>query len=247
MFKVDSVCGRNHSLMRLPANHVGRDLFVGDIHGQYDDLIAQLKAVNFNPDIDRVFCVGDLIDRGPASRECLNLLREPWFFAVLGNHEDFFVGAFYEDDDRAGENLFLNGGSWVLAEDQSELRSMAADYLANLPVAIELETACGRRVGVVHAACSSGVWGEFNVQADIWNRRIADFERDAPEANVSGIDVVVVGHNVVAEPCKRGNTVLIDTGAAKGCALTVWDSEQLLAFAGLKGDLGPAGSPRARI
>lgn len=225
---------RNHSLMRLPANLVGRDFFVGDIHGQYDDLMAALSAARFCADADRVICVGDLIDRGPASRECLGLLEAPWFFAVMGNHEDFFVGAVVEGSDRAAANLIGNGGAWVLGQDQAQMRAFATDYLLNLPVAIEVDMPTGQRVGVVHAACTSGIWGEFDLQADIWNRRIADFERPAPEAMVSGVDLVVVGHNVVPEPVMRGNTVMLDTGAARGKPLTLWDSDRLLAFAGMR-------------
>ena len=45
---------------------------VGDIHGCYDLLIAQLKEVGFNFDKDICFGVGDLVDRGPQNEQCIS-------------------------------------------------------------------------------------------------------------------------------------------------------------------------------
>lgn len=74
-------------ISRFPANTKGRDLVVGDIHGHLDDLGELLKQAAFKPKVDRVFCTGDLVDRGPDSMKCLGLLRQPWFHSVAGNHE----------------------------------------------------------------------------------------------------------------------------------------------------------------
>lgn len=74
----------------LNANTEGRDFVVGDIHGCYDELMILLRAIKFNPLYDRVICTGDLIDRGTKSKECVELLQEPWFFSVFGNHEEIF-------------------------------------------------------------------------------------------------------------------------------------------------------------
>lgn len=42
----------------------GKDYIIGDIHGCYDELIIALRYINFNFDHDRLFCVGDVVDRG---------------------------------------------------------------------------------------------------------------------------------------------------------------------------------------
>lgn len=124
---------RRHSLVALAENTAGRDFVVGDIHGQYDSLMAALDAVGFDEASDRLISVGDLIDRGPDSMKCLNLLYKPWFHAVLGNHEDFFVSAFLEKDASAMIGLYRNGGQWTLDEDEGDLRVIAADVVANMP------------------------------------------------------------------------------------------------------------------
>ena len=71
----------------FPANRMGRDFVIGDIHGCYDDVMRLLSFVQFNRYNDRLFSVGDLIHRGDKSEECLSLLKESWFFSALGNHD----------------------------------------------------------------------------------------------------------------------------------------------------------------
>ena len=64
---------------RMTANTRGRDLAVGDIHGHFERLQECLEAVEFDPAVDRLFSVGDLVDRGPASPQALEWLAKPWF------------------------------------------------------------------------------------------------------------------------------------------------------------------------
>lgn len=71
----------------LPSNPRGRDLVVGDIHGQRGALDRLLDSVAFDPTIDRLFATGDIVNRGPDSRRCAMLCGESWFHSVTGNHE----------------------------------------------------------------------------------------------------------------------------------------------------------------
>lgn len=82
MFLDDQSKVRQHAL-----NYDGRDFIVGDLHGCRSMLDELLEHANFDPQKDRLFSTGDLVDRGPDSVGCLELLREPWFFPVLGNHD----------------------------------------------------------------------------------------------------------------------------------------------------------------
>lgn len=75
-------------LCRHPANTAGRDFVVGDLHGCVDVLRALLHDIRFDPARDRLFSVGDLVDRGPASETTLDLLDRPWCHVVRGNHEE---------------------------------------------------------------------------------------------------------------------------------------------------------------
>jgi len=62
---------------------------VGDIQGCYADLRAALKSINFSPTKDTLWCVGDLINRGPQSLEVMQFILDLGEHAriVLGNHE----------------------------------------------------------------------------------------------------------------------------------------------------------------
>ena len=52
------------AMPRFAQNTVGRDFAVGDIHGCFTELQRGLEAIGFDPSTDRLFSVGDLVDRG---------------------------------------------------------------------------------------------------------------------------------------------------------------------------------------
>ncbi len=69
-----------------------KTLIIGDIHGCYTEL--QTLIDKFGPvDGDRIFCVGDIINRGPDSSKCLDLLRKLNVRSVMGNHEHWYLKA----------------------------------------------------------------------------------------------------------------------------------------------------------
>src|SRR5258708_13078196 len=73
--------------MRMSSKSEGRTIVVGDIHGCYDELMELLDKVGFAKK-DRLVSVGDLIAKGPKSREVLELfMSDERLSTVIGNHD----------------------------------------------------------------------------------------------------------------------------------------------------------------
>ena len=65
---------------------------IGDVQGCYDELNLLCKKIKFNPNKDQLIFAGDLINRGPKSKEVLDfcLKYRDSVKSILGNH-DFYL------------------------------------------------------------------------------------------------------------------------------------------------------------
>lgn len=73
-------------LERRPSGS-GRRILVGDIQGCLAELEQLLSELDFRVGHDVLYPVGDLVNRGPASKETLRFLRQLEARPVLGNHD----------------------------------------------------------------------------------------------------------------------------------------------------------------
>ncbi len=66
---------------------------VGDLQGCYKPLKKLLRKVKFSVDHDKLWCVGDLVNRGPDSLDTLHFLQDMGssIQLVLGNHDLHFI------------------------------------------------------------------------------------------------------------------------------------------------------------
>jgi bis(5'-nucleosyl)-tetraphosphatase (symmetrical) len=78
---------------------------IGDLQGCYDPFRRLLDKIVFDPDKDRLWITGDLVNRGPKSRKTLRFVRSlgDAVIAVLGNH-DLHLIALANDIKEAGSN-----------------------------------------------------------------------------------------------------------------------------------------------
>jgi bis(5'-nucleosyl)-tetraphosphatase (symmetrical) len=99
---------------------------VGDLQGCHATLQTLLGAIEFDPKLDRVWFVGDLVNRGAGSLEALRWVKEHGHATVLGNHDLHLLAvAAGLRDQRAGDTL----DPILEAPDRDEL----LDWLAAQP------------------------------------------------------------------------------------------------------------------
>lgn len=201
------------------ANASGRDFVLGDIHGAYDLVLRGMKQVDFNPKVDRIFSVGDLIDRGSQSHRVLGFLSQPYVHAISGNHDADFATLSLDEMKVLGQANF-NGLGWVLNVADEKLLAIK-EKLAQLPIAMQIDTPRGT-VGLVHGDVPAGMhWDAFVealkagdekvVSVALWGRKRLTHDDDS---GVPGIGRVFVGHTVQWNGPKRlGNVYAIDSGA----------------------------------
>ncbi len=204
---------------------------MGDLHGCLELLRQHLRALRFDAGADRLFSVGDLADRGPDSLGCLRLLREPWFHAVRGNHEEMLLGsaACLSGAPKRDNDLRLhqaNGGDWVLRDGSHPDFPELVARVRQLPhMRVVGSGVC--RVNIVHAELPDGM-----TDADIddglpgvdpaelvWSRRLMAPRNRAPRHR-PGLSRTFCGHTIGAIR-ERESHLCIDTGAFLTGELTI--------------------------
>jgi serine/threonine protein phosphatase 1 len=210
---------------------VGLRLYaIGDVHGHAGalrDVFARIDADRTERPLPRSLelYLGDYVDRGPASRDVLNLLLErrnqQELVLLKGNHEVLFLQFF--DDPSLFEVWRQNGGLSTLMSyglkpsfkpTASELRELAQEFrrvvprahremLMNAPASFEFGD-----LFFVHAGVRPGIPLHQQKEDDLlWIREDFLLHERAFEK------IVVHGHTQVPVPEVLFNRINLDTGA----------------------------------
>lgn len=210
---------------RINGEEWRRVLVCGDLHGCYTNLMSSLDKAGFDPVQDLLVSVGDLIDRGQESFECLDLINQPWFRAVRGNHEQMMLDAI------TGTGSFgywmSNGGGWWHSLDYEQdmrLKSLLPK-VAELPLIIEVEKG-GKKFVICHADYPHDEY-EYGKPVDsqqaIWSRERISLSIDGFSSSISGADLFIFGHTPALQPMRNKNQLYIDTGAVFNGNLTLYE------------------------
>lgn len=195
------------------SNLAGRDFVIGDLHGCVDALRFLLREARFDASRDRLFSVGDLVDRGEQSEEALGLLARPWFYAVLGNHEDAMCAV--AEGRLPRYRWYGIGGAWAESLPKGALAQHAA-RLRQLPL-VRVVGEGAARFNVLHAeffgddaALDAARFDEIVRERLLWGRELALGEVEPLER---GLSPTYCGHTPMREVRRIGAQIFIDTGA----------------------------------
>jgi serine/threonine protein phosphatase 1 len=205
--------------------------FVGDVHGRADLLATLIDAVTQLEQEPKFIFLGDIVDRGPSSRKCLDIVQDvlsshPGSRLLLGNHDDMFLSAMragVEDRsarhwrDRCGgkETLESYGFPQDIGEAARMIKASHASHLRTLDDAAML-----LRFGPF-VACHAGINPRIPLDGQhkldvLWIRDGFldwDDERLVP---------VIHGHSITDNemPVMTENRISLDTGAFYSGRLT---------------------------
>ena len=103
---------------------------IGDVQGCHSELLNLLEKIDFNENRDRLWFVGDLVNRGPSSLQTLRFVKQlkDSCITVLGNHELHLLAI------ANGQQQYKHSSDTIddilAAEDREEL----LDWLRHLPL-----------------------------------------------------------------------------------------------------------------
>lgn len=172
-----------------------RYLAISDIHGQYDELCVLLQLARYTPGVDQLILMGDYIDRGPKSKEVLELvmqLETQGAIVLSGNHEAIMHAAYtyhskeawshWVDRCRGDATLASFGLSAKMHTKNAEIERILR-WIPTLPLYYELDD-----VIFVHA----GVTNDEPLHR--MSKRTLLWSRDEFFTHYTGDKLVVFGH-----------------------------------------------------
>ena len=115
---------------------------ISDIHANLEALKSVLKDIE-NRNINKIYCLGDIIAKGSHPKECIDLIKEKCEIVLRGNCDEYFTS----DIDLSNKTIQeINRIKW----NKSMLNDDAIKYLTNLPFCYEFYMS-GRLIRLVHA------------------------------------------------------------------------------------------------
>ena len=198
-----------------------RTIAIGDIHGCHKALEALFREIAPTPD-DTIVVLGDVVDRGPASRQAVDLLIEirqkTNLVAIQGNHEQMMFEVL---DGQSPQRWLQFGGidtleSYGFSGDFSVFPDSHREFFQSMLDYYETDTAF-----FTHAAYQHDLPLEYQpVNFLRWYSLLNGF----PPPHISG-KVGFVGHtaNKSGEIVDAGHLVCLDTYCYGGGWLTAMD------------------------
>ena len=198
-----------------------RIAIISDIHGNLEALKTVLKDIE-NRNIDKIFCLGDIVAKGAHSEECLKLIKEKCEVVLRGNCDNIF-------DTKAELDYEKKFGLTVkIQQDRIDylkkcLTEESKQYLRNLPFSYEFYMS-GSLIRLFHA--NPEIVDKVILCEDPYEKQ---FEQFLPSDNTLSdkiADVVIYGHLHAQFMTKLYNRTLINTGSIGNSFNVIRDNEK---------------------
>ena len=185
-----------------------RTIIVGDVHGCIDELQQLIASLDYQPVSDRLIFLGDLVNKGPASREVFDYFTTLDAEAILGNHEWHLL-----EQSRAPTKTWPEYR--VLSEAFAETFETFIKTIGTWPLFIR-----GEEFSVVHAGKVPGEALEDSRASDLTSIRTWGREEKPWFDYYDDPGLIVFGHWAALGGLDRPKVIGLDTGCVYGGALS---------------------------
>eukprot|EP01066_Platyproteum_vivax_P010078 Platyproteum_vivax@DN4483_c0_g1_i1.p1 len=206
-----------------------RLIFVGDVHGCFDELTRLMspEGVNYNPKADTVVFVGDLINKGPDSFSVIQYVRNlpGQVLSVKGNHEQKLLEVY-----KGTAEPKTSAQKADLLAICSELSADDMTWISNLPYYINFKE--GKTdVTVVHAGVVPGKALEDHTPQDLMTLRNILPDGTGSHRGTEGTpwyqlwhgpSKIIYGHNARDRLVVRPFSIGLDSGCVYGGDLSAY-------------------------
>lgn len=207
-----------------------KTFILGDVHGEIEKLEDVLIKSGINYKEDTLIFLGDVVDRGSAPFECIDLLLTfKNLIPIAGNHDVNFQNWVRTDEDEFQNNhgSVVTKFIWNVMEDADRYHYM--DNYFNLMRKYHI---IGDSL-FVHGGLKLTVpLEEQSLDTLCWDRSLWEkaINRRNPVDTLEQFKTIYIGHTPTiiynkTEPMFRSNVWNLDTGCGKGGLLTIMDLE----------------------
>ena len=179
---------------------------ISDIHGNLEALrtcLADIKKRN----IDKIFCLGDIVMKGYHMEECVKLIRENCEVVIQGNCDvDVNPDIYTEPKHNIPVELMKKRATWL----RNSLSQESREYLSNLPFSYEFYMS-GSLVRIFHAHPEKKTG--IIINEDSYEAKYRMFQPSENTVSQEVADVVIYGHLHAPFMNKMYNKTLINVGS----------------------------------
>ncbi|MEM9137190.1 MAG: metallophosphoesterase family protein [Cyanobacteria bacterium P01_F01_bin.42] len=126
--------------MSSDSQSTSRTIMIGDVHGHYDGLM-KLMDLLAPTSVDRIYFMGDLVDRGPKSCQVVDFVKSQGYSCLRGNHEEMMIAACNPEQRDYTPFQFWSscgGKETIESYDSPDHLRAHVDWFQTLPVFIDL-------------------------------------------------------------------------------------------------------------